>query len=198
MTPQNDSDNARVIVEQFEGIVPYFEAFYLESLIYAAGRAVGAFERFDSAVQDGASPAIIVANVHEALTHSAAVSRFFWPARQIPITAARASKLRRAFRLDDVSALYSRGLRNVLEHYDEHLDRFLSEHRIGYFFPGPMVASAALNDDQLGNVFRLVDPQTQEFVLLGAKYPFGPMREAVQDVHTKAWAMIGDRGRLAP
>jgi len=196
MARKDVDSNEQIIVDQFDGIVPYFEAFYLESLVYAAGRAVEAFKRFDDAVTGRIDTAVVVANVHEALTHAAAVSRFFWPARQSPITAARAQKLRHAFGLDANSPLYSRDLRNVLEHYDEYLDRFLAQHQVGHFFPGPMVASAALADDQLGNIFRLVDPQTEEFVLLGSKHAFGPMRKAVQEVFSQAQTMMNNGGRL--
>lgn len=196
MVPGANHDNERLVAEQYGGILPYCEAFYLESLVYAAGRSVAAFKRFDTAVTRQGSPATIVANVHEALTHAAAASRFFWPARPGIVTEARAQTLAQKFGLDKSSPLFGRSLRNVLEHYDEYLDRFLVQHRVGFFFPGPLVASSELNDDQLGNIFRLVDPETQEFVLLGVKYPFGPLRRAIEKVLDQAQSMSSRGGRL--
>jgi hypothetical protein len=187
----------QVVANQYGGIVPMYEVFYLESLVYAAGRAIEAFQRFDRARTEKASAPSIVANVHEALTHTAAVSRFFWPSRKSKVAVARAQKLRASFRLDEASPLYSRELRDALEHYDERLDTFLLQDMVGFLFPGPMVEAASLNEDRMGKIFRLVDPDTEEFVLLGHKYPFGPMRRAVEAVFKQANAMSIDGGRLA-
>lgn len=185
-----------MVVAQFDGIVPYFEAFYIESLLYAAGRAVDAFGRFDQALTVENNSAMVVASVHEALTHTAAVSRFFWPSRKSNVAVARALKLRRAFGLDDSSPLANRELRDALEHYDERLDRFLLQDMVGFLFPGPMVASASLADDQLGKIFRLVDPVTEEFVLFGRTYPFGILRRTVENILQKVQGMRDQGARL--
>lgn len=179
------------------GIEPMFEAFYLQSIIYAAGRASEAFRRYDEAVDREESDAVIVATVHEALTHAAGLSRFFWPARTAGILgAARGAKLLAGFGLDEQSPLYDRALRNALEHHDERLDRFLLQDVVGHFFPGPLVGSAELADDQLGHIFRLVDPREEVFVLLGEKHPFGTLRQSVEGVLESAVQMDNEGGRL--
>ena len=184
---------AAQVADKYDGILPMYEAFYIEALMYSAGRAQAAFMRFDEAIASADDAATIVAIAHEALSHVAALSRFFWPARGKPLHDARAQNLREALGLDETSPLASRDLRNALEHFDERLDLFLLEDMAGYFFPDPIIADASLSDDVLGHIFRLVDPATETFVLLGEKYSFGPMRVAVNDVLRKLRGMIGGR-----
>jgi len=195
-----DSDELKrrekIVIDEFGGICPIYEAFYLESLVYAAGSSVSAFARYDEAVERGTDKAAIVAQVHEALSHAASVSRFFWPAPKKGIPPRRAEKLRETFELDETSPLYARDLRNALEHFDERLDDYLLGEISGYIFPAPMVDSAALADEALGYIFRLVDPVTDTFVLFGKKYPFGHLREAVTSVFERAMKLAGHGGRL--
>jgi hypothetical protein len=187
------SERENYVVNQSDGILPMYEAFYIEALTYCAGRAGSAFERFDRALAEGLDQATIVATAHEALSHVAALSRYFWPAKGKPLHLARAKRLREALGIDDSSPLADRGLRNVLEHFDERLDTFLLQDLVGYMFPGPLVGKATLNEDALGNIFRLVDPVSQVFVLLGERYEFGPMRVAVENILEKLARTTGGR-----
>lgn len=41
-----------MVIDQFEGIVPQYEAFYIHSIIYAADRANEAFNRFDTVISE--------------------------------------------------------------------------------------------------------------------------------------------------
>lgn len=185
------------VIETCQGIQPMFEAFYLEALTYAAGRANAAFDRFSEVLETDRAGAEIVASVHEALTHAAALSRFFWPAANAGLlAAARGAKLRTAFGLSESSALYGRDLRNALEHFDERLDQYLLDDHVGYFFPSPIVGDSRMADDQLGHIFRLVDPKTEVFVLLGQAYEFGPVRLEIREVLESAREMSGAGSRL--
>lgn len=75
--------------------------------------------------------------VQSFLASSAMISKLVWPDTKNaeeraadPVaqwTKDRGSKLRAALKLNRTSALYSRELRNTLEHYDERLDRFASK-----------------------------------------------------------------------
>lgn len=186
----------KIVVGDYGGILPMFEAFYLEAIKYAARSAIDAFDRYEAAIMQGNNAASAVANVHEALMHAGAVSRFFWPIRNDGITAARAVKLREAFGITDESPLFNRELRNALEHFDERLDGFLLDDTVGAIFPGPIVGSAELAEDELGHIFRLVDPQIDIFVLFGKKYEFEPIREAVNVVFHIADDCDARGGRL--
>ncbi len=186
-----------VIIEQYDGICPVYEAFYIHSIIYAADRSEMAFQRFESVVVEPISSALIVATVQEALTHAGALSRFFWPVKKDnPLTAARGKRLREAFNLDNGSPLKWRKLRNVFEHFDEHLDRFLLQDRVGYFFPGPLVDDHRLADEAIGNIFKLVDPEHGVCVLLGKKFEFRPIRSEVQRILARAIEMAEQGCRL--
>jgi len=188
----------RITVDEFGGIIPYYEAFYIHSILYAADRSSIAFEQYKVAVADEEELATIVALVQEALTHAAALSRFFWPSprKGDHLARARGEKLRSAFGLDDTSPLSSRDVRNAIEHFDERLDQFLLPERFGYFFPEPLVGSHELADEEIGNIFKLVDPEQEIIVLLGEKHEFGPIRDAVFDIYSKAVAMTGTGDRL--
>jgi hypothetical protein len=174
--------HAKQIVSDHEGIYPMYGAFYVQAILYAAGRADAAFKRFSSLLQANADPAEVVASVHEALGHTAALSRFFFPADKRALARARAANLRKQFTIGNASPLIDRELRNALEHFDERLDEYLLGDIAGYIFPGPMMEDAELADDPAGHIFRLVDPVKEIFVLLGRKYDFGAVRVEVQRV----------------
>lgn len=188
-----------LIVKQYGGIYPVYEAFYIHSIIYAAERSVTAFKRFDESVVGARPPAVIFATIQEALTHAAALSRYFWPAKKdSQLHAARGQRLRDAFALDNTSALKWRKLRNAFEHFDEDLDRFLLEDPVGYFFPTPLVDDHSLADEALGNIFKLIDPKNNVCVLLGQKFEVTPIRSEVQRILSRAQAMDEQGSRLSP
>jgi hypothetical protein len=172
----------KIVVGECQGIQPPYVAFYIEAIFYAAERGQIAFDRFIQLVADKGSASDIVASAHEALGHAAALSRFFFPVDKKPLARARAANLRQLFAVSNHSALQDRELRNALEHFDERLDEYLLGDIAGYLFPGPMVDDAELADDPVGHIFRLVDPATQTFVLLGQKHAFGAMRAEVAQI----------------
>lgn len=188
---------ANIVTGEYGGILPYFEAFYIHSIIYAAAQAGAAFQRYELAVNENLAADIIFSEVQEGLSHSAALSRFFWPVKkENAISEARGNKLRAAFGLDESSPLRSRELRNAFEHFDEDLDRFLLENDVGYFFPAPMVNDHTLADDALGRIFKLVDPKHHTCVLLGRKFDFRSIRVEVKNVLKSAFAMDKAGSRL--
>jgi hypothetical protein len=194
----SDEERARreaMVVADYQGILPYYEAFYLESIAYTAGRAVSAFLRFDEAVLKKSGKDQIVAAVQEALTHVAALSRFFWPIRKSALSNARGKRLRESFGITEDSQLQSRALRNTLEHFDERLDEFLLEDHVGYFFPSAMVDDASLSEETIGHIFRLVDPTTSQFVLLGVVYSFKELRAIAEEIQSIAFKRSEHSGR---
>lgn len=191
-------ERASLIAREYSGIYPVYEAFYIHSIIYASERSETAFKRFDEAVAAVRPPELIFATVQEALTHAGALSRFFWPMKnkKNELVAARGSRLRDAFALDDTSALKWRKLRNAFEHFDEDLDRFLLEDLAGCFFPGPLVDDHTLANESIGHIFKLVDPEHGVCVLLGEKFEFRPIRHEVQRILSRAREMDKQGSRL--
>lgn len=183
------------LINECGGILPTVEAIYIQSIMHVGRASLDAFERFRYAVVQNREDAIVVSAVQEALTHAAALSRFFWPAREKDATAARAKKLREAFGMQE-SPLKDRGLRNDLEHFDERLDEYFLHDPVGVFLPSPLVRPHELADDPTGHIFRLVDPYDLVFVLLGKKYKFGPVWEEVERILALADRFDRNGGRL--
>lgn len=194
----NPSSNyAERIATEFDGILPYHEIFYIRALGFAAERALHAFNRFAKAIQDDSHHPNVVASLQEALSHCAAVSRFFWPAVKNKLAVARAKTLREAFGIGDDSPLRSRAIRNHVEHFDERLDRFLSADPMGQlcdFVIGPN----DLADEEATHVMLLVDPEAQIVVLFREKHDFSGLTDCVQCVHMAAHHMDRQGGRLKP
>jgi hypothetical protein len=114
---------AHLIAIECDGIQPGYVAFYVEAIYYAAERAVAAFQRFTDCVQRGKSSSEIVASVHEALGHAAALSRFFFPVEKKALPRARAARLRQIFTVDNGSALQDRDLRNRAGEFQLHIQK---------------------------------------------------------------------------
>ncbi len=184
-------------LEEHRGIYPVFEIFYLQSILYSADRSAHAFRNFDKAVSQHLAPDFIFAAVQEALTYAGALSRFFWPMKaDKKLAFRRGARLRQAFELDDTSPLKWRRLRNAFEHFDEDLDQFLLEDRAGYFFPSPIIGDHHLADDDLGHIFKLVDPSGGVCVLLGNKFEFRPIQAEVERILVSVIQKYSAGGRL--
>jgi len=170
------------IVQGCGGVLPHCEAFYIHSVQYAASRSYEAFLRYDGYLASSADASTIVSTVHGALSHAAALSRFFWPSRSKGLASSRGETLRNRFDVTDQSPLHEHEMRNALEHLDARLDEYLLWNDAGYFFPGAMVDNHELADDPVGRIFKLVDPKHQVFVVLGQKFDFRPVRAEVKRI----------------
>ena len=195
LEPAERRRREEIVIREYNGIAPTFEAFYLQSLLHNARASDDAFERFALSVAEDSDHGAIVSSVEEALTYAAALSRFFWPVAKTNVASARATKLRDAFDMDG-SPLQDRRLRNALEHFDERLDEFLLGDSVGLFFPEAMVGNHRLVDEVLNQVCRFVDPSAMIFVILGEKYDFGSIRDEVRRIITTIRVFDNAGGRL--
>ncbi len=186
----------KIINEEWGGIFAPYEVFYIEAIHHVSLSAFNAFHRYEQAILNELSDEAIVSALQEALTHTAALARFFWPSRDKITTKERGEKLRVSFELSEQSPLKNKELRNALEHFDERLDAFLLEEHAGFFYPQSLVAPAVLFTEQVNHVFRLVDPLAEEFILLGKKYSFKGMREEVEAILKRVQQMNQEGGRL--
>lgn len=187
-----------IVLDQCGGMLPYAGAFYICSIIYAAEAAFVAFARYQRECQQGGDHSSAASAVHEALGHAAALSRFFWPSTSNKLAKARARLLRQAFEIADNSALKDRDLRNALEHYDERLDEFLLGDCVGKILPEPIVGNADLAQDPTSKVFKLLDPHSGVFVILGEAYRFQPVIAEVGRILDRAYELNGAGARLRP
>ena len=184
---------AKIVAEQYDGILPYFEAFYLFSIHYSADRCLEAFHRYDQLKDKDIVPEYLISVVQEAVGHAAALSRYFWPSSigrksqknlQL-LKSKRGKKLREFFGLDEKSPLYNRDLRNAWEHFDERLDQYLVGRDSGMFFPTCKIGSHNLANNPVDQFFKLLDIDAECLVLMEEKYFFGPIRLEVERVANK-------------
>ena len=191
--------HAHRIAKEYDGILPYHEIFYIRSLRFSAGRALTAFERYAEALAAPRSEPrteALVFGLYEAIGHCAAASRYFWPTSEEKLPVARATRLRKAFHLNDDDPLYRvRLVRNGVEHFDERLDRFCAKDPVGTIFD-LVVDSEDLMDEQVTHVLRLVDPAAQVVVLFGKKYCFAGLQASIEKIQKAADEMDRAGGRL--
>lgn len=183
--------------EQAEGILPMHEVFYIELIRYSSEKAIEARNNYVLVhLEKPDDHWHTVANIQQALSHAAELSRIFWPSKNKKnhIRELRGLKLRRSFQLADNSLLSNRKTRDALEHFDERLDEFLKEFPVGNLFP-----DAAVGDintiPEMTRVFRFVDPEKSIFRILDLDYSFDGLFEEIFHVHELAITKIAN-GRL--
>lgn len=183
-----------LVIDHYDGVVPQFQAFYIESIKYSASRCLIAFGKYGELTKDGNNKEQLVSLVQEAVGHAAALSRYFWPSpggKLNKLKKYRGIKLRSKFNLTEESALNNREIRNAWEHFDERLDSYMLEFDTGFFFPGCILGSHTLADDPTGHVFKLLDPDAEVLVLMGIKFHFSDIRSEVQQIYAKSRDLVG-------
>ena len=161
---------------------PYVFDLYRVAVNEALQSAATSFLAYGEVIECGGSDAEAARLLHDALTHSAAVARFFWPTRKAGMLGEyRANKLRLLYKVDESSALFNRDLRNELEHFDEKIDKWFASGPVGPVVASPVFADHSIGDDEFGHAFKIVDSENDIYVVLGRKYEFGSIcREIVR------------------
>jgi hypothetical protein len=179
----------------FQGIWPPHRMFYIESMLFnsqAACASISAVADVLAALEQG-SPSetidthAVLNEIQSIVLHGAAVSRYFWPVRQGHER--RAEELRHNFEVTEESPLYSRSLRNALEHFDERLDKYLASGIVGHIIPEFLGRSG--KTDVPVHVFRAYFLDTGDFQLLDEKYPIPPLAEALWSLNASLLKQSG-------
>lgn len=197
-------NRAKIIADDYDGILPYYEAFYLLSLHYSADRCLEAFYRYEQIKGKDVPPDYLVSVIQEAVGHAAALSRYFWPSlggkknqKNLQLLKSkRGEKLRESFDLDGDSPLFNREMRNAWEHFDERLDKYLAGRDSGMFFPTCTIGSHKFADDPVDQYFKLLDIQSECLVLMGVKFFFAPIRSEVERIASKIDEFYKNGARL--
>jgi hypothetical protein len=172
-------------------IWPPHRAFYVNSMLFNTQSACVSIESVSSVIhylsQDTSDDPLSSVDTHGVLNElqnivvqGAAISRYFWPIRKGHER--RAEQLRTDFSITDASPLYSRELRNDIEHFDEKLDRYLSSGIVGhiipeYFGPAPVPSGVPIH------FFRAYFSDTGEFQLLDKLYKMQSLADALLALH---------------
>ncbi len=182
----------------YVGIQPPHFAFYNECIRFHCEAAMTAINYLASFIEmtnetkgnyemDGELTGRILDNLQSILIHAAALSRYFWPSTpgQNKIHEARGAELRKQFELTDDSPLKSRKLRNQLEHFDENLDKYLSEKPIvGYIIPS-YVGGKPESDGVPTHIFRAFYIDVGIFEVLGIEHEVQPIVDQVCKIYFK-------------
>jgi len=127
-------------------IWPPYEAFYLQGMLFNSSSALESIERVTDAIEaidelaedeirSIIDRATLLDELQNIVLQAGALSRYFWPTRKKAHHIARAEHLRWALSINESSPLYSRDLRNSLEHFDERLDDYLRNDIVGILLP---------------------------------------------------------------
>jgi hypothetical protein len=176
--------------DQKEIWTPY-QAFYIQSMLFnteAAFRSVSQIQALmavtaKNSPEDPFSPLYggrFLNELQNVVLHAAALSRYFWPVRKGHHW--RGDQLREVFQVGENSALYSRDLRNAIEHFDEKLDTYLEGGVVGHILPeyiGPFSESTGVPI----HIFRAYYVDTAVFQLLDKRYEIQPIVDELARIH---------------
>jgi hypothetical protein len=137
----------------------------------------------------------IVNGVQALVAHAAAVSRYFWPARNKEPHLSRAARLKTTLGVAESSPLRSRDLRNHLEHLDERLDEFCIRLTAGVILP-TYVGPQEPEPEVPTYVFRAYYTDVGIFEILGQRFKVQPVLDEIQAIHNRLVHCADHGGRF--
>ena len=175
------------------GIQPVYEAFYVQSMLFNTRSAIGSIEKVSSIfkfISEGqykkpggeVEMDEILNNLQNIIVQGAAISRYCWPVRKKHET--RGQQIRQALEVLESSPLFSRDLRNEMEHFDEKLDLYLCNDIAGIILP-QYVGVGLGTDDVAGHIFRAYFVDTGVFSILGKSFEVPPIASEICRIHNK-------------
>jgi hypothetical protein len=187
-------------------IWPPHETFYLQSMLFNSNSALESAERIvdviatidglpDDEIRAIVDPPSLLDALQNVVLQAGALSRYFWPVRKKPHTVRRGERLRRSFAIDETSPLYSRDLRNSLEHFDERLDDYLRGDVVGVILP-EYVGRTPVNEAIPFHLFRAYYLDVGVFSLLGEEYAMPPIVDELGRIHERLLFLAQHGGRL--
>lgn len=169
-------------------ILPIHEVFYIEMLAYHITAIVEQTDRINfelnamtssNDVRESQEKANALLNaLQEALGHTAAISRYFWPVRKGALHAERGRQLRTVYGIDDTSPLHNRDVRNAIEHFDERLDIFMESFPTGTIYPS-YIGSRAKAEAGSIHCFRAYFVDNQVFRILDTEIHMPPILKEI-------------------
>lgn len=175
-------------------INPPYRAFYALSISFCTASAVRSIEVVADVMKHLASAEnnnpledidshAVLNELQNIIVQGAAVSRYFWPVNKDHEV--RGKELRLQYQVDEDSPLKSRDLRNMIEHFDEKLDRYLAQGIVGHIIPhyfGP----EAKGNGVPKHFFRAYFINTGVFEILGKRYEIEPIAKELWRLHERS------------
>ncbi|WP_052692121.1 cell cycle checkpoint control RAD9 family protein [Teredinibacter purpureus] len=169
---------------------PPCQAFYIESMLSITSSAIDSTEKLaiifnpNEDLSDLQHEEILdwVQNI---VTQAAALSRYFWAVKKKEkIHKQRSQYLRRVFGISEESAIKNRDLRNLIEHFDENLDVFVSKPVVGTILPNYVGEEQDTQGVPL-HVFRAFYNRIGVFEVLGHRFELQPIVDEIYEIHRK-------------
>lgn len=202
--PLTDEEKEELYAEHVQevGIWPPYEAFYLQAILFHTHSVILSREYLDS-LEDDHSNLEVMDFFQTVVLHAASISRYFWPTswRQktekngLLIRQRRAAKLRDFYKVDENSALYSRNLRNDIEHFDERIDEFVTKFMGGRILP-EFVGSYEGVEGSNYFPMRGYDPETGELYMFENSTTIEPLLEELARIHELTVAALEKGARI--
>ena len=174
-----------------------YQAFYIESMISITTSAVSSTEKlakiFDANEDLSQIQYEEILNwIQNIFIQAAALSRYFWTVKKNEkIHKERSEFLRKVFNISNNSPIRNRDIRNMIEHFDEKLDIFISKPVVGTIMPNYI----GLEIETLGvpyHIFRAYYPRTGVFEVLGKRFELQPIVDEIYEIHRKLVKFVKD------
>jgi hypothetical protein len=189
------------------GIWPPHQALYFESMAFVTASAVQSVRELNDALEVWSSCSEeeithfnlerILNPVQNIIQQGAALSRYFWPSDESSRRVKRARFLQEQILVSEESALKSRTLRNIIEHFDEKLDDYLAKEIAGQIIP-QFVGDLSGDREVPIHVFRGFDPATATFEILGKKFDIQPIVAEIMQIEVRLSTIRGRRSAQLP
>lgn len=181
------------------GIWGPHQAFYIHSMLADTESAIKALKFASQIIEEITSGVIgtqikkdeLLDSMQIFVTHSGAISRFFFPPQHSPRKATeqqknihkfRAEHLRRVFGIEAVNVLENRNLRNTIEHFDERLDIILQNGIVGQIFPS-LILNEPETTDISHHIFRTYYLKSGVYQVLEDRYEIQPVANEILRIH---------------
>lgn len=178
-----------------------YQAFYIESMLFNCNSAVRSVHRVNAVFSqyhegvteqewDSFPTHAILNELQNVVLQGAALSRYLWPVRNCH--AERGAFLRKKLNIEDSNPLKARDLRNAIEHFDERLDKYLSDELVGNILP-EYVGTRPSDSGVPGHFFRAYFSDSRVFRLLDGEYEMDPLITEISRL-TDALQLAADNG----
>ena len=169
---------------------PPCQAFYIESMLSITSSAIDSTEKLAIIFNPNEDLSDLQHEetldwVQNIVTQAAALSRYFWAVKKKEkIHKQRSQYLRRVFGISEESAIKNRDLRNLIEHFDENLDVFVSKPVVGTILPNYVGEEQDTQGVPL-HVFRAFYNRIGVFEVLGHRFELQPIVDEIYEIHRK-------------
>lgn len=186
-------------------IHPPYEVFYIERIFSSAQSAILSWENLTNFIQTASNfreiqmmNPMVIRHCDNIISHAGVISRYFQPSKpgKNDIHKLRGEKLSESYGIVEGNIILDRGFRNHVEHFDENLDKFLTEAVAGNIFPTAVFQDKSQLDGSITHVFKAFVINQNTFISLGKEISLLPLIEELYRI-VKVSTEFLENGRLS-